>query len=165
MQPALRLIQIIFGNNHFYERLLKDSADTPNREELDARAYGQKTDFWVEVHAACINPAFVIGNILVDAPMFKDKDGHLFDLSQVHSPWVDHSKLKLWHETASRVLQKFRVNHEQSGVHKFNTEEGHQEFAHLFAADSKVVCFLAGAARHRGDEALDFLQRSAVRRC
>ena len=153
---ALRLFQIILGNNHFHGRLLADSADTPNREELDAGAYGQNADFWVEVHAAYIDPAFTIGNILVDGPMFQDNNGHLFDLSQVHSPWVDHSKLKLWYETTLRALQKFRVNHDKSGQHAFDTEEGYQEFAHNYAADSKDVCFLAGAARYRGDEALDF---------
>jgi hypothetical protein len=89
--------------------------------------------------------------------MFKDNDGNLFDLSIVHSPWADHSKLKLWYETTLRALQKYRVNHDRSGgMHDFNTEEGYQEFTHNFAADSKDVCFLAGAARYRGDEALDF---------
>jgi hypothetical protein len=109
------------------------------------------------VHAAYINPAFTVGNILVvEAPMFKDNDGQLFDLSQVHSPWVDHSKLKLWYQTTLHALQKFRVNHDRSGKHEFDTDEGYQEFAHIFAADSKDICFLAGAARYRGDDALDF---------
>jgi hypothetical protein len=123
---------------------------------LDAGAYGEEADFWVDVRAAYIDPRFPIGDILVDSPLFKDNDGVLFDLSKVNSPWVDHSKLKLWYETALRALQKFRVNHDKSGMHEFSTEEGYQEFAHNYAADSKDVCFLAGAARYRGDEALDF---------
>jgi hypothetical protein len=52
---ALRLFQILLGSNHFYERLLKDSADTPNREELHAGAHGLNSDFWVDVRAACVN--------------------------------------------------------------------------------------------------------------
>jgi hypothetical protein len=88
--------------------------------------------------------------------MFRDNDGALLDLTTVHSPWVDPHKLKLWYDTTLRALQKFRVNHNRSGMHEFDTEEGYKEFAHNFAADSKDVCFLAGAARYRGDEALEF---------
>jgi hypothetical protein len=84
---------------------------------------------------AYINPAFAIGNMLVEAPMFKDNDSHLFDLSQVHSPWVDHIQLKLWYDTALHALQKFRVNHDRSGKHDFDTKEGYQEFAHNVVAD------------------------------
>jgi hypothetical protein len=74
---------------------------------------------------------------------------------------VDHIKLKLWHETTLRALQKFRVNHDKSGQHAFDTEERHQGFASNHAADFKDVCFLAGAAQCRGDEALDFLPGEA----
>jgi hypothetical protein len=118
--------------------------------------FGQNTNFWVDVHVAYLDPRFPIGNILVDSPLFRDSDGNLFDLSTVNSTWVDHSKSKLWYETTLRALQKYRVNHDRSGKHDFSTEEGYQEFAHNYAADSKDVCFLAGAARYRGDEALDF---------
>jgi hypothetical protein len=146
---ALRLFQIMLGHNHFYERLLKDSVDVPNCEELDAGANGQNVDFWVNVHAAYIDPTrFVIGKMLVDSPLFKDNDGIIFDLSKVSSLWMDRSKLKLWYETALRALQKFRVNHDRSGKHDFLTEEGYQDFAHNYVADSKDVCFLAGAVQY-----------------
>ncbi len=75
---------------------------------------------------------------------------------------MDHSKLKLWCETTLRALQKFGVNHGRSDRHNFLTKEGYQEFAHNYAADSKDVCFLAGAARYRGDEALDFFLVSSL---
>jgi hypothetical protein len=74
----------------------------------------------------------------------------------MNSTWVDHSKLKLWYETTLRALQKYRVNNDRSGKQDFSTEEGYKEFAHNYEADSKDVCFLAGAARYRGDEALNF---------
>jgi hypothetical protein len=83
---GLRLFQIILGNNHLCGRLLQDSANAPNREELDAGACGQNTDFWVEVHAACINPAFDIGSILVlcaHSQLTQVKIARIFTLVQV----------------------------------------------------------------------------------
>jgi hypothetical protein len=99
---ALPLSQIILGNNHLHEPLPEDLVHTPNGEELDAAPRRQNSDFWVDVHAASpINPPFRTESIPVDASIFKDKNGHLFDLSKVHSPWVDPSKLKLWCRTTS----------------------------------------------------------------
>jgi hypothetical protein len=107
----ISLFQITLWNNHFCGRLLQDSADTPNHEELPAgktRTSGLKS----MRHASTLLAASDVGSILIDAPIFHDNDRNLFDLSVLNSPWVDHSKLKPWCETTLRALQKFRVNHD-----------------------------------------------------
>jgi hypothetical protein len=154
---ALRLLQSILGNNHFYEHLLANMANAPNHKELDAGSFIQNAYFWVDLHVPCIDPWFPIGNIHVDSPIFRDSNGCLFDLSKVNSPSViDHSKLKPWYETTLRALQQYHVNHDRSGKHDFLTGEGYQAFAHNYVPDSKEMCVLAGAAWHRGDKALKF---------
>jgi hypothetical protein len=55
-----RLIQIIMGNDEFYRRLLDESQDSPNREEMDDRRLGAKTHFWSDVKRAFVDNNFHI---------------------------------------------------------------------------------------------------------
>jgi hypothetical protein len=60
------LIQIILGNDEFYQRLLDESQDSPNREEMDGKRFGTKIHFGPMLKRPLfITASLPIGGILV----------------------------------------------------------------------------------------------------
>jgi hypothetical protein len=127
---VLRLIQILFFREDFYDRLMSGE---------------NGADFWKDVHKAYTNRYLHVGPPLVDHPLFAE-----FDLQQVNSPWVTPDKLKDWFTSARRAFQR------QS--YEGNLETGFDEFVESCNGALDVI-YLAGSAQKKGGSlTLDFLK-------
>jgi hypothetical protein len=127
---GLRLIQILFFREDFYDRLVSGE---------------NGANFWKDVQEAYTNRYLHVGPPLVDHPLFAE-----FNLEQVNSPWVTPDKLKDWFTSARRAFQRQK--------YEGNLETGFAEFVNSCNGALDVI-YLAGAAQKKGGSlALDFLK-------
>ena len=156
---ALRLFQIILGNDTFYGRLQEESEAKLNRCALDRGAHGGKSDFWTDVLAAYLDESFPIGVPMVKHSLVNNpKTKKPYDLSKVSSPWVTSDKLRDWYVVAKRAFTQYKLKYDVSGEHSFSfvTDEGLKHFAENFANGATDVIYLAGCCHRRGSGCLNF---------
>ena len=78
-----------------------------------------------------------------------------YNVSSCKSDWVTPDMLWKWYTTHNN-LAVYRIRHDKSGMHQFDSMAGLTEFIENFAHGQKDACFLAGLAQWRGDSALEW---------
>ena len=156
---ALRLFQIIIGNDTFYGRLQDESEAKLDRHAIDRGAHGGKSDFWTDVLAAYLDESFPIGAPMVKHSLINNpRTQKPYDLSKVSSPWVTSEKLRDWYVVAKRAFTQYKLKYDVSGEHSFSflSDEGLKHFAENFANGAPDVIYLAGCCHRRGSGCINF---------
>ena len=156
---ALRLFQIILGNDTFYARLQEETESKLSRPDLDRGAIGGNSDFWTDVLAAYLDESFSIGPPLMKHPTINNPRTKLpYDLTKVSSPWVSSAKLRDWYVVAKRAFTQYKLKYDVSGEHTFAflSDAGLNHFAANFATNAQDVIYLAGCCHARGKDCVEF---------
>jgi hypothetical protein len=158
MACALRLFLIIIVDDEFYKRLLNTKL-SPTRLELDRSAIGGDSDFWHDACKAFTDDDFVVPN-LPNVPyayaFFNPTTRTQYDVSVCKSKWVTPDKCRKWFNEAAGNFASYHEKHDRSGQHKFDAEEGLEEFCEKFCHGDRTAIFLGALSSFRGQGLINF---------
>ena len=154
---SLRLFLMLFGDDTYYERLITETKVTPNRQMLDAHAFGARHPLWRDAHASYINHNYVVPPIQLTkiSSKIRQLEKSLI-IRSASPPWVTPATLAKWYFDAHQKYVYYRNNQDRSGNHDYDEQQKLQEFLVKFSHGNKDPLYIAILVNWRGASGAEF---------
>ena len=155
---ALRLFVILLVDDIFYTRLINESRQTPNRQQLDAGQVGENTRFWQDVQERFVDDSYDIPSLPLEHDCFNDRNTGLpHDITVCQSKWATSGNLRKWYSETHNRLSTFIARYDKSGDHEFCFDDL-DNFLEKYVQGNRDAAYLATLASWRGASCDDLVQ-------